>query len=161
MGWVWSDNDPVAPPTDEWHKLNLLQHNIVPLANEDLFGEDNSIHEQARLIKKLIPLPPRKSHSVEDWLTIFGKAFDDDTQLSRSSNGAKFRNLAIRMAVTNPRLLFEADIWDGTELRSRHDTVIWKAAYEFMGAPWNKKEQKTTKKRSIEDDSDATQTTET
>ena len=46
------------------------------------------------------------------------------------------------MAVTDPKVLFEKAIWNDKILRLRHDTKIWRAAYDIFGAPWYKSEQK-------------------
>ena len=115
--------------------------------NEELFGEGSAIRDFLPIIKKLIPLPPRKSHGVEDWLSIFTKAFNKETQLAQSTNGIKLRQLAVRMAVSHPRELFETAVWKGKGLISRHDTIIWRAVYNLFGAPWNKQEIKADKKR--------------
>ena len=148
---IWNDADPIAEPTEEWQKLNLLHHNIEPLKNEDLFGEGNLIYDISLIIKKLIPISPRKSHSVDDWISVFSKAFDEETQLAQTSNGNKLRKFAIRMAVSNPRSLFEASVWEGHVLWSRHDTGIWSASYDIFGAPWNKLEESVSKKRAAKD----------
>ena len=136
----------IKTPTTIWKNLDLLQYNVTPYTNDDLFGE-GSVHDLAKLIKPLIPIPATKEHTVTDWKGIFEKVFKLDTQIAKSTNGKTLRNLAVRMAVTNPRNLFESAIWNGKILVLRHDTVIWRAAYELFGAPWNKEHVSPGRKR--------------
>ena len=143
---VWDMEDAIAPPTSAWKNLDLLQYDVIPFRNEDLFGEENSIHKLSFIIKRLIPLPARKSHSVADWKTTFKEAFKHGSPIYESLDGENLRKLAIRLAVTHPKSLFDKGVWQGTKLASGHDTVIWRAAYDIFGAPWTEKNT-TDKKR--------------
>ena len=54
------------------------------------------------------------------------------------------------MEASNPFELFDKSVWEGKNLRSRDDTIMWRAAYELFGAPW----YSTTKKRQATNDTD-------
>ena len=139
----------IKEATAKWKSINLLSCNVSPFQNEELFGENkNSVHELAKIIKPIIPLPATKPHSASDWHKVFTSTFDNSTQLAQSKNGATLRTMAIRMALSNPENLFDKEMWNGKVLPLRHDTVIWRAAYDLFGAPWYKAEEtKVDKKR--------------
>ena len=145
---MWQKDEEANQPTEAWNNLDMLQYETSPFTTDDLFGEENSIHEFSRIIKRLLPQAPKYLYTVEDWKRVYINAFEGETQLAQSKNGERLRAIAIRMALTSPYELFEKDVWEGSTLRSRHDTIMWRAAYEIFGAPWH---QQTKKRQATEE----------
>ena len=149
---VWNKGEKIIHPTSAWKSIDLLQYDVQPFRNEDLFGEGHSVHERAKLIKKFIPLPATKSHSVNDWKGVIKHAFQKGSAIYDETEGEQLRKMAIRFAVTDPSLLFEKDLWKENKLVSRHDTIMWRAVYDIFGAPWTAGVYKDKKRSAIEVD---------
>ena len=147
---VWNREDHVMPPTPAWRNLDLLQFDMKPFRNEDLFGERNSAQDWTKIIKRLMPIAITKMHSVNDWKLLFNQAFKKGPPIFESKDGENLRRLAVKMAASDPRALFEKGAWKNGTLNARHDTVIWRAAYDIFGAPWTQQEHKDRKRLAIE-----------
>ena len=104
---VWSKDEDILSPTTTWQNLDLLQYDVKPMKNEELFGEGNAIRDIVKIIRKLVPISAKKSHSVNDWRTIFVQSFKKGSPIYDSTDGDVLRKMAIRMAVSDPTTLFE------------------------------------------------------
>ena len=149
---IWNREEKIRKPTSAWKNIDLLHYDVQPFRNEELFGEGCSVHELAKVIKKLVPLPATKAHSVTDWKGVFKHAFQKDSAIYDEAEGEQLRKMAVRFAVSDPSLLFEKDLWDGSKLYQRHDTIMWRAVYDIFGAPWTVGTYRDKKRSAIEVD---------
>ena len=134
MEWVWTKEEVAKAPTKEWRSINLKNYDTSPLTEGDLFGEGNTIHEFARIIRRVKEITG--TPQVSDWTELIKRSFEPKKHLYDSINGTKVRNTSIRMAMSDPEILFTGAVWKDNKLLKRTDTVIWKAVYIVFGAPW-------------------------
>ena len=64
---MWQEGEAINNPTKAWNSIDMRKYNTKPFTTDDLFGEEESVHEFSRIIKRLLPQAPTKSHTVEDW----------------------------------------------------------------------------------------------
>ena len=140
--WVWTKQDTPKLPTKEWTSLNLLQFNVNPVQTEELRHDGSgTIQELCSQISSLNP-HVSKPPIVQDWVDTIKRAFDQRTILHNTSSGKFVSMVAVRMALSNPEELFPDEVWHQDKLLVRRETVLWKAAYVYFGAPWTGKKRK-------------------
>ena len=143
---MWQEGEEIHSPTDAWKSINITEYGSKPFRTQDLFGEGETVHEFAKLIKRILPQAPTKEHTVDDWKRVYLNSFNGDTQLAQSRNGEKLRESAVRMEMTSPFDLFKKEVWEGKNLRPRHDTKCGKRHMRYS-VPHGITPQKSDKQR--------------
>jgi hypothetical protein len=70
------------------------------------------------------------------WTGLFQTAFQANFITMQDKHAKKFRTLSTRMAVTNPRSIFDGAAWKGPRLLSQDITQAWVAATTLFGDIW-------------------------
>ena len=128
----------IADPTDHWHTLLEAMPEAStpsPFTTKDIFGEGETLHEMAKAVKTFVTPKRNTPVSSKDWETVFVRCFDEE-KLFDNPHAEKLRNLAIKLAWTDPTSAFDNGRWHNQELIAATDTNAWHAAYNLFGSPW-------------------------
>ena len=87
--WIWSTLDKVKAPKKAWKQLKLSGYNLTPLDILELFGEGDTLHDFARIIKHVKEI--EGAAQLLDWTEVIKKSFDKAKNLHDSVNGARIR----------------------------------------------------------------------
>ena len=138
---LWSNL--VAPPRQTWHQLDqLLKTNETPYSMLDKFKEGDGLHDLAHSGKNLRGVTGKGYVlTAEGWRILFKELYEEKTDLAKSSKVARLRIFGLRLALTEPKGLFEGAEWVVYEeetigLQSSLLTDAWTGAYVYFGAPW-------------------------
>ena len=138
---LWSNL--VAPPRPTWHQLDrLLKTNETAYSMLDKFKEGDGLHDLALSGKNLRGVTGKGYVlTAEGWRILFKELYEGNTDLAKSPKGASLRIFGLRLALTEPKGLFEGAEWVVQEeetigLQSSLLTEAWTGAYAYFGAPW-------------------------
>jgi hypothetical protein len=67
---------------------------------------------------------------------VFSQAIDKQSDLAKSKEGKQMRKLALRLAKSDPIIMFSPDNWRDGNLTQTDVSFAWVAAYKSFGAPW-------------------------
>lgn len=138
--WCFDSENGYKQSTNKWHKLpNALRTKVQAFEEKDVFSEDgNSVHDMTRKGKAM--KSPYATHlGVNGWEELLQELMERKSTLAKSTQGQLMLLFGMRLAKTDPELLFNKGTWTGTKLNARNDTNAWAAAYNMFGAPWKKK----------------------
>jgi hypothetical protein len=136
---IWNENNETKKATVAWMKIPEKDRKAAkPYNHEDLFKEGDSVHDLCRIVHIKIPLPKDKKHTINQWLELLKTSFQASKVLTQDKHAKKLRTLAIRMAVTDPRVIFDGAAWKGPRLLSQDITQAWVASTTLFGDIWKK-----------------------
>ena len=139
----------IAEPTHHWHALLDVMPEASepsPFTEKDIFGEGETLHEMAKAVKTFVTPKRNTPVSSKDWENVFVRCFEEE-KLFTNAHAEKLRNLAVKLAWTDPTTAFDNGRWRNQELIAATDTNAWHAAYKLFGSPWkNRNDWFTTKK---------------
>jgi hypothetical protein len=139
---IWTEGQDKQPPSAVWLKIPARDRKEAkPYVLEDLFKEGESVHDLCRLVHIKIPLPKEQKHTIKQWIGLFQMAFQANFITMQDKHAKKLRTLSMRMAVTNPRAIFDGAVWKGPKLLSQDITQAWVAATTLFGDIWKEDKQ--------------------
>jgi hypothetical protein len=164
---IW--NNLISGPKPAWTNVDEeIKSQYEPFNVSELFGEPGmpTIHNLALKGKQIRGLGTGAHLTTAGWKSLFTEVFETETELAKSIKGESMRQFGIRLAITDPKLIFlEKDgIWKDHGLVDRLDTSAWTGAYTYFGAVWPhaeswdsfdvKQAAKTSETRNEDEDSD-------
>ena len=156
--FIWNENNPIKKATQKWTKIPERERKATkPFKQEDLFKEGDSVHDMCRIIHVKTPLAKDKKHTIDQWVSLLKTAFQANFVITEDKHAKKLRTLAMRMAITNPRAIFDGAVWKGPKLLSQDITQAWVAATNMFGDIWKTELKqfdiaKVTEEMAIDDD---------
>ena len=164
---IWQNLISGAKPT--WTNIDdEIKAQYKPFHVSELFGEPGlpTIHNLAAKGKNIRGLGTGAHLTTTGWKALFTEVFETETELATSIKGEAMRQFGMRLALTDPKLVFliEDGVWKDNGLVDRLDTSAWTGAYTYFGAVWPhaeswdsfdvKKAAKTTMDLTNDDDDD-------
>jgi hypothetical protein len=136
---IWENLISGAKPT--WTNINdEIKAQYKAFHVSELFGEPGmpTIHNLALKGKNIRGLRTGAHLTTAGWKSLFTEVFESETDLAKSIKGETMRIFGIRLALTDPKLVFlVADgVWKDNGLIDRLDTSAWTGAYTYFGAVW-------------------------
>jgi hypothetical protein len=157
---IWNDNDKMKKATAMWTKIPDRERKAIKsFTQEDLFKETDSVHDMCRIIHVKAPIPKGKKHTIDQWVSHLKTAFQANLVTTQDKHAKTLRTLAMKMAVTNPRAIFNGAVWKGPKLLSQDITQAWVASTTLFGDIWMMEAKqfdisKQTEDMAIDDDND-------
>jgi hypothetical protein len=138
--FIWNEGGTKLKATDFWNKLpDKTRKAANPYATDHLWKEGDSLHDECRIAHVKIPLQKDELHTIDQWVGLFKSSFQANFIAAQDKHAKRLRTLAVRMAVTEPRAIFDGASWKGLKLLSRDMTQAWVAARTLFGDIWYKK----------------------
>ena len=114
---------------------------IKPFKMNKVFSEKkDSVHELSRAGTKKMKIKFPKIAKPNNWSNFFIKIQDPSNKKSKDRDAAKFREFALKLAISNPKEIFDGHLWMDGELQENAVTNPWISAYRIFGAPWTNHE---------------------
>lgn len=136
----------INPPTSLW-RAHAPDAPSSFTSSSQVFADDpetgkDSWHEMAQGAKRLAGINVGTEQlTVKHFQDIFANAFDSEHDLFMTEDGSNMRQLALKLANSDPKRFFDADVyWFGVCLRAADVTHSWMAAHLLLGAPWKDRE---------------------
>ena len=164
--FIWNEKNTMKKATTTWTKIPERECKAPKsYTQEDLFKEGDSVHDMCRIIHIKTPLAKDKKHTIDQWVSLLKTSFQANFVITQDKHAKKLRTLAMRMAVTNPRAIFDGAVWKGPKLLSQDITQAWVAATTMFGDIWMTEAKqfdiaKETEEMVIDDDKDIDQDAE-
>ena len=124
--------------TDYWRELLASTPDIgkpTPFTPDTIFGEGDTLHDLCKHVKKFVTLKRNTPVSVDEWTEVITNCIEDE-KLWDDEHAEKIRSLALKLAWTDPTIVFDSGRWINKELIVATDTNAWMASYQLFGAPW-------------------------
>jgi hypothetical protein len=136
---IRNENNVTKKATTAWMKIPDKDRKATkPFNHDDLFKEGDSVHDLCRIVHIKIPLPKDKKHTIDQWVELLKTSFQANMVIMQDKHAKNLRTLATRMAVTDPRDIFEGASWKGPRLLSQDITQAWVASTTLFGDIWRK-----------------------
>ncbi len=134
---IWKNLISGAKPT--WTNIDDgIKAQYKPFDVSELFGEPGmpTIHNLALKGKNIRGLGTGAHLTTAGWKSLFTEVFEAKTDLAKSIKGETMRKFGMRLALTDPKLVFliEDGVWKDNGLVDRLDTSAWTGAYTYFGA---------------------------
>jgi hypothetical protein len=127
----------VHPANERWRLHCSSARSWKAFTKDDLFGESNEcFHSMVKPFRKLADIQIRTVATVKHFDAVFRKCIDKGTDEHKSKEGKQMRKLALRLAKSDPIIMFSPDNWRGGNLMQNDASAAWLAAYHLFGAPW-------------------------
>ena len=128
---IWKNLISNAKPT--WTAIDDgIKEQYKPFLGSELFGEPGmpTIHNLALKGKNIRGLRTGAHLTTAGWKLLFTEVFETETDLAKSIKGETMRKFGMRLALTDPRLVFliEDGVWKDNGLVDRLDTSAWTGA---------------------------------
>jgi hypothetical protein len=136
---IWNNLISGVKPT--WTTIDDgIKAQYRPFHISELFGEPGmpTIHNLAAKGKEIRGLGTGAHLTTAGWKSLFTEVFETETDLAKSIKGETMRKFGMRLALTDPKLVFrlEDGVWRDNGLVDRLDTSAWTGAYTYFGAAW-------------------------
>ena len=95
-----------------WKKAD--QDAARPYSKDKILGEGDTIHNMCQIAYKKTTLQTGEFFLAELWVTLFETARDIKNASYNNIDTPTLRNFAARFCKTNPKEIFDKDIWKGT-----------------------------------------------
>jgi hypothetical protein len=133
---------PIMDPTPFWLAEPDWATDYHPYVTDDIHGTgdcdpDDSLTSQLEIGMEYLETDASGSGitTVTEWMHIYGYAFGDEAV--EIEDCRKLRNVALRLAQSDPMVLFPSSSWKQGRLLMNHDShSAWIASYLIFGAPW-------------------------
>jgi hypothetical protein len=86
--------------------------------------------------RKLADMTIREIATVSHFEGFFSQAIDKKSDLAKTKEGKHMRKLALRLAKSDPIIMFSSSNWRDGNLMQTDASSAWDASYKIFGAPW-------------------------
>jgi hypothetical protein len=127
----------ISPANERWRLHGPSARTWKSFTKDDLFGESNDcFHSMVKPFRKLAEITLRDIATADHFERVFSQSIDKKSDISKSKEGKQMRKLALRLAKSDPIIMFSPDNWREGSLMQMDASAAWVASYKIFGAPW-------------------------
>ena len=132
---------PIMGIKKEFRELPKSMAKLPPFKENELYGEEpTKCHQMMMSAGTVLNLGP-KLDTVQKWSDTFDRCFDMSYEGYNKAVSKRLRNLAVRLAKSDPYIMFDKGYWSQGKLVKSDGPCAWMAAYKRFGADWKDRDQ--------------------
>ena len=125
---------PISGEKHDFRQLPRATAKLQPFKKDEIFGEEPTKCHQMMMSARNILQLEGKLDTVQKWSDTFDKCFDTTFEGYNKPIAKRLRDLAVRLAKSDPYIMFDKSFWSQGMLLKVEGPCAWMAAYQRFGA---------------------------